>query len=166
MINLLKKRWFIPLIMIISIAIILFIGGSSFAKYYHEKTNAESSGVAKFVINDKFFNSVNNGSESEVEFSTAQDLKPGDTLKYRIEVDNNSEVKVSYKIEITSTGNLPLYINNTKLSDEAILITKDIEPSSSSEIVIEIVWLNEYSSINDCGKIDVISFTFIAEQKL
>lgn len=166
MVKIFRKKWFMPLIMIISITIILSIGGISFAKYYHEKSNQENAGVAKFIIGETIYSSINNQYESEAEFSTTQNLQPGDILKYRLEIDNQSETKVSYIIEIVSTGNLPLTINGVLLSSQKITISKEINASTQSEIIVEIVWLEQYSSIDFCGKIDIINFTFIAEQKL
>lgn len=166
MMKLLRRKWFIPLIMFICITVILSIGGASFAKYYNEKSNQQTSGVAKFVIDDKIYNSVNNQYEKEAEFMTTENLKPGDVLKYRLEVENKSEVKISYIIDITSTSNLPLYVNDEKLTSVAITISEEINAGESGEIIIEIVWPEEFSSTSYCGKIDIIYFTFIAEQKL
>ena len=127
-----------------------------YARYVSRAEGSDDSRVAEFNVTE----------ETELTESIIFDVAPGDESKYKIKVNNDSEVAVTYSVVIENkTKNIPLVFKIGE--DEGVdSFTKEfaMEPKETVEFDIIITWAAEDAE-EYMGMVDLIDITLKAVQK-
>ena len=122
--------------------------GGLYARYGTSASSSASAIVAKFEFSDNF------AAQTQ---SLAVSLAPGESETLSLQVENNGECTISYRVIVENlTSNLPI------ADAEYDVATLKPDESASDNILIE--WPAEKSSAAYMGKMDLIRITVIAAQ--
>lgn len=75
-------------------------------------------------------------------FSTPVDIIPGDTVKYRFEINNDSEIKVDFKVAAVLTGDLSqaLEVKITDKNGKTVEEFKNVQNEKTLEFYVTTSW--------------------------
>ena len=133
-----------------------------YARYTTNDKNTDDSNVASFNINVDVVDS--NTLTQILEY----EMYPGSKILLDVNIDaKRSEVKVKYKITISTLGNLPLEITHNGVNIETSGISGEINIKDITEINdIQIQWVEstENNNYKYSGEVDLITVNVEVEQ--
>lgn len=133
-----------------------------YARYTFNERNENESNVASFDIDVDVLDS--NTLTQILDY----EMNPGSIILLDVNLNgDNNDVKVKYKITVTTLNNLPLEITHNGSNIKTTGITGEINPHDSisiSDIQIEWVESIENNNYKYSGEIDLITVTIEIEQ--
>ena len=127
-----------------------------YARYTTVATSSDGARVARFDVSQE---------GAVLNKTLLIESVPGIT-KQTIYVENNSEVKVAYRVTVrNTTGNIPFAfsVNNSEPVEGMCSVVCELEPNSRSTITIEAIW-SEEGALQYMGMVDLIELSIRAEQ--
>ncbi len=149
-----------------------YLTGGLYARYVAKADGSDSARVAAFSITQDLLNT--NG-EQQVDITL--DAYPDFTKDYTISITNDSEVAVSYVVEIKNhTKNLPLTATLTNkedapvpvivMADETITFAAQQQPGEfTDEYTLRFTWPSGDWDIGLAGMVDHVTVTLTAVQR-
>lgn len=150
--------FYVGILLLFLFMVSLNLTGGLYARYTTVYESGDGARVAVFKADFK----LEDGELSDVE-EVDITFAFGDQTEYRLQVSNQSEVSVNYRVIAENvTNNLPLNITVTELSGAAY--DEMLDADTTKELVLTIDWNGTEISPDHSGKVDLIKLTIVAEQ--
>ena len=154
--------WIFRIAAVLLCLTVMSVWGTSrlYARYSTSASGSDSARVAKFQITQ------NGDALTQTQTITVEGMKPGDTNKYTVTVQSDSEVTVDYSISVKNVyENLPLEFKMQDASGKTI--TKDtIQPNDTATktYTLQVTWPTSQTDQSYAGKVDLLNITLTAAQ--